>query len=67
MRMAAWLHRQVFVSNVNGPQTLAAAIVHAACGQNNGSITASATGGTGGLQYYQRNHLPGRVRSSPGG
>ena len=43
--------RQVFVSNVNGPQTLAAAIVHAACGQNNGSITASATGGTGGLQY----------------
>ncbi len=43
--------RQVFVGNINGPQVLTAVIVHAACGQNNGTITASASGGTGGLQY----------------
>ncbi len=43
--------KSVLVANTNGPQTLTAAIVHAACGLNNGSITASGAGGTGALQY----------------
>jgi large repetitive protein len=43
--------KSVLVGNINGPQTLTAAIVHAACGFNNGSITATASGGTGALQY----------------
>jgi SprB repeat len=43
--------RQVLVGNINGPQTLTATIVHAACGNANGSITAAATGGTAPLQY----------------
>ncbi len=43
--------RSVLVGNINGPQTLTAAIVHAACGLNNGIITATASGGTGALQY----------------
>jgi SprB repeat len=43
--------RAVLVGNINGPQTLTAAIVHAACGNANGSITATASGGTGALQY----------------
>lgn len=43
--------RVVVVANTAGPQVLTAAIVHAACGFNNGSITATASGGTGALQY----------------
>lgn len=43
--------KAVVVANINGPQTLTAVIVHAACGQNNGTITATATGGTPLLQY----------------
>lgn len=43
--------RAVLLANVNGPQTLTAAIVHAACGLNNGTITATASGGTGARQY----------------
>jgi hypothetical protein len=41
----------IFVPNINGPQTLTAVIVNAACGNANGSITATGTGGTGALQY----------------
>lgn len=44
-------NRAVVVANINGPQTLTAAVVDAACGNTNGSITANATGGTGPLQY----------------
>lgn len=43
--------KPVLVANVNGPQTLTAAIVHAACGSNNGTITATASGGSAPLQY----------------
>ncbi|HMU09764.1 MAG TPA: T9SS type A sorting domain-containing protein [Ferruginibacter sp.] len=43
--------KQVFVGTVNGPQVLTAAIIHAVCGLNNGTITATAAGGTGALQY----------------
>lgn len=43
--------KTILVGNINGPQTLTAAIVDAACGQNNGIITASASGGTAPLQY----------------
>lgn len=43
--------RAVLVGNINGPQTLTATVVHAACGNANGSITAAATGGTAPLQY----------------
>ncbi len=43
--------RSVLVGNINGPQTLTAAIINAACGLNNGTITATASGGTGALQY----------------
>ncbi|MCX6317257.1 MAG: SprB repeat-containing protein [Bacteroidetes bacterium] len=45
------VNRAVLVGNVNGPQVLSAAIVHAACGLSNGSITATASGGVGALQY----------------
>jgi hypothetical protein len=41
----------VLVPDISGPQTLTAVIVNAACGNANGSITATATGGTGALQY----------------
>lgn len=43
--------RTLFVSNLNGPHTLNATVVNAACGLNNGSVTASGIGGTGSLQY----------------
>jgi uncharacterized protein (DUF2141 family) len=43
--------RAVVVANTNGPQILTAVILNAACGLNNGSITATASGGTGALQY----------------
>jgi hypothetical protein len=43
--------KQVVVANTDGPQTLTATVVHAACNTNTGSITAAATGGTGALQY----------------
>lgn len=43
--------KPVLVANVNGPQTLTAAILNAACGLNNGTITATASGGTAPLQY----------------
>jgi hypothetical protein len=43
--------KQVLVGNINGPQTLTATIINAACGNANGSITAAATGGTAPLQY----------------
>lgn len=43
--------KAVLVENTNGPQTLTAVIVNAACGLSNGTITASATGGTAPLQY----------------
>jgi hypothetical protein len=39
------------VASINGPQVLTAVIVHAACGLSNGSIVATASGGTGALQY----------------
>jgi guanyl-specific ribonuclease Sa len=41
----------VLVSNVNGSQTLTAAQVNSSCGLSNGSITATATGGTTPYQY----------------
>ncbi|MBL0198996.1 MAG: T9SS type A sorting domain-containing protein [Chitinophagaceae bacterium] len=43
--------RAVTVANLPGPQTLTAVVTNAACGSNNGSITATASGGTGALQY----------------
>jgi SprB repeat len=43
--------RSAVVANTSGPQVLTAVIVHAACGLNNGTITATASGGTGALQY----------------
>ena len=43
--------RPVVVAATSGPQVLTAAIVHAACGNANGSITAAASGGVGALQY----------------
>lgn len=43
--------KTIFVSNTNGPQTLTALVVNAACGLNNGTVTATATGGTAPLQY----------------
>ncbi|MBS1510402.1 MAG: hypothetical protein JST86_06170 [Bacteroidetes bacterium] len=39
------------IGNTLGPQLLTAVILDAACGQNNGAISASATGGTLPLQY----------------
>lgn len=41
----------LLVGNVNGPQTLTATVLNAACGAANGSIIAAASGGTGALQY----------------
>ncbi len=41
----------ILVPNTVGPQTLTATVVHAACANANGTITAAATGGTGALQY----------------
>ena len=41
----------VSVGNINGPQVLTAVILDAACGLNNGTITATASGGTGVLTY----------------
>ena len=43
--------RAVVVPATNGPQVLSAAIIHAACGNGNGTITATASGGVGVLQY----------------
>lgn len=43
--------RTVIVPFTTGPQTLSATVVHAACGNANGSVTATATGGVGPLQY----------------
>lgn len=43
--------RNVLVGSTNGPQVLTANVVNAACGLNNGTITATASGGTGALQY----------------
>jgi hypothetical protein len=43
--------RAVVVPTTSGPQVLSAAILHAACGNNNGAITATASGGVGALQY----------------
>ncbi|MEO7312609.1 MAG: hypothetical protein ABIX01_19645 [Chitinophagaceae bacterium] len=43
--------KPVVVSNLNGPQVLTATILDASCGQNNGAITANASGGTGSLKY----------------
>jgi len=43
--------RAVTVADLLGPQTLTAVVTDAACGSNNGSIVASASGGTGLLQY----------------
>ena len=43
--------KAVVVANTTGPQTLTAAIINAACGNANGSITATASGGTGAFQY----------------
>ena len=41
----------ILVPNIIGPHTLTATVVNAACGLNNGSITAAAIGGTAPLQY----------------
>jgi guanyl-specific ribonuclease Sa len=41
----------IVVVNINGPQILTAVIVNAACGLSNGTITATASGGTAPLQY----------------
>ncbi len=43
--------QSVLVANLPGPHTLTASIVHAACGNANGSVTLSALGGTAPLQY----------------
>ena len=43
--------KTVSVGNSTGPHTLTATVIHAACGLNNGSITAAAVGGTAPLQY----------------
>ncbi|MFZ1529423.1 MAG: SprB repeat-containing protein [Ferruginibacter sp.] len=43
--------KAVLISDIPGPHTLNAAVVDAACGSANGSITAAAAGGTGALQY----------------
>lgn len=43
--------RTVLVGNTNGPQTLTATVFNAACGLNNGTITAAASGGVAPLQY----------------
>lgn len=43
--------KTVLVGNTNGPQVLTATSVHAKCGNNNGSITAAASGGVAPLTY----------------
>lgn len=43
--------KAISVGNTLGPQSLTAAIINAACGSNNGSISATASGGTAPLQY----------------
>ena len=43
--------KTVLVANINGPQILTTVIINAACGLNNGTITATASGGTASLQY----------------
>jgi hypothetical protein len=43
--------KTVLIPNNPGPQTLTANVVNAACGLSNGSITATASGGTGPLTY----------------
>lgn len=43
--------RAVTVADLLGPQTLTAVVTDAACGYNNGAIVATASGGTGLLQY----------------
>lgn len=43
--------RVVTLLSTNGPQTLTATVINAACGLSNGTITATATGGVGALQY----------------
>ncbi|MBL0356834.1 MAG: SprB repeat-containing protein [Chitinophagaceae bacterium] len=62
--------KAILVGNTNGPQTLTAVIVNAACGLSNGTITATATGGTAPLQYsrdgviYQLSNV---LNAVPGG
>ncbi len=43
--------RPVVVATTSGPQVLTGTVVHAACGNANGSITAAASGGVGALVY----------------
>ncbi len=43
--------KTITVANTNGPQVLTAAVIDAACGLNNGTITATASGGVAPLQY----------------
>lgn len=43
--------KNILVTSPNVPQTLTATVTNASCGNNNGSVVASATGGTGILQY----------------
>ncbi|MBI3138835.1 MAG: hypothetical protein HYZ15_09645 [Sphingobacteriales bacterium] len=43
--------RVVIVASTSGPQVLTATVLHAACGNANGTITATASGGVGALQY----------------
>lgn len=43
--------KTITVANTNGPQVLTAVVVDAACGLNNGTITATASGGVAPLQY----------------
>jgi large repetitive protein len=43
--------KSILAANINGPQTLTAVIADAACGNADGRITATATGGTPPYQY----------------
>ena len=43
--------KAILVGNINGPQTLTAVVINAACGLSNGTIIATATGGAVPLQY----------------
>lgn len=43
--------KAITLANTNGPQVLTAVVIDAACGANNGTITATASGGVGALQY----------------